>query len=181
MSASRYCSGSEAGRRWSAPYAPATKWNVLQLIDCSALRSIPITGTSSLLWLLLTSHSSLLLQLMEPPVRPPQLRCGFFPSMYLPLLLVLPATFGLQCLLPPYPYFRALYAVPVRQVRGLLTASFRFRLTADTLAVRLCASSLPMRTRDFHPLELAHAGQTKESQHKKQKRFLRWLCLCYSP
>ena len=55
-----------------------------------------------------------------------------------------------------------LYAVPVRQVRGLLTASFRFRLTADTLAVRLCASSLPMRTRDFHPLELAHAGQTKE-------------------
>lgn len=68
----------------------------------------------------------------------------------------------LQCLLPPYPYFRALYAVPVRQVRGLLTASFRFRLTADTLAVRLCASSLPMRTRDFHPLELAHAGQTEK-------------------
>lgn len=32
---------------------------------------------------------------------------------------------------------------------------------ADTLAVRLCASLLPMRTRDFHPLELAHAGQTK--------------------
>ena len=28
--------------------APATKWNVLQLIDCSALCSIPITGTSSL-------------------------------------------------------------------------------------------------------------------------------------
>ena len=34
---------------------------LLQLIDCSALRSIPITGASSLLWLLLTSHSSLLL------------------------------------------------------------------------------------------------------------------------
>ena len=80
---------------------------------------------------------------------------------YPPHLLVLPATFGLQCLLPPYPYFRALYAVPVRQARGLLTASFRFRLTADTLAVRLCASSLPTRTRDLHPLENAHAGQTK--------------------
>ena len=142
-------------------YAPATKWNVLQLIDCSALRSIPITGTSSLLWLLLTSHSSLLLRLMKPPVRPPQLRCELFPSMHLPHVLVLLATLGLQCLLPPYPYFRALYAVPVRQVRGLLAASFRFRLAADTLAVKLCASSLPTHTRDFHPLEFAHAGRTK--------------------
>ena len=135
--------------------------SVLQLIDCSPLCSIPITGTSLLLWALLTSHSSLLLRLMEPPVRPPQLRREFFPSMYLPHLLVLPATFGLQCLLPSYPYFQALYAVSVRQVRGLLTASFRFRLTADTLAVRLCTSSLPACTRDFHPLEFAHAGQTK--------------------
>ena len=124
MSASRYCSGSEAGRRWSAPYAPATKWNVLQLIDCSALRSIPITETSPLLWLLLTSHSSLLLRLMRPSVRPPQLRCVLFPSIYLPHLPVLPAAFGLQCLLPPYLYFRALYAVPVRQARGLPTYSF---------------------------------------------------------
>ena len=82
--------------------------------------------------------------------------------MYLPHLLVLPATFGLQCLLSPYPHFRALYAVSFRQVKGLLTASVRFRHTADTLAVRLCASLLPTRTRDFHPLELAHAGQTKE-------------------
>ena len=164
MSASRYCSGSEAGRRWSAPYAPATKWNVLQLIDCSALRSIPITGTSSLLWLLLTSHSSLLLRLMRPPVRPPQLRCVLFPSIYLPHLPVLPAAFGLQCLLPPYLYFRALYAVPVRQARGLLIASFRFRLTADTLAVQLCASLLPTYTRDLHPLENSHAGQTKSLQ-----------------
>lgn len=30
---------------------------------------------------------------MRPPVRPPQLRCVFFSSMYLPHLLVLPATF----------------------------------------------------------------------------------------
>ena len=75
--------------------------------------------------------------------------------------------FGLQCRLPPYPYFQALYAVPVRQVRGLLTASFRFRLAADTLAVRLCASSLPTRTRDLHPLENAHTGQTnyQEGRH----------------
>ena len=100
-------------------------------------------------------------------MRPPQLRCALFPSMYLPHLLLLPATFGLQCLLPPYPYFRALYAIPVRQVRGLLPASFRFRLAADTLAVRLCASSLPTRTWDFHPLENAHAGQTKSTSKIK--------------
>ena len=62
---------------------------------------------------------------MRPPVRPPRLRCGLFPSIYLPHLLVLPATFGLQRFSPPYPYFPALYVVSVRQVRGLPTASFR--------------------------------------------------------
>ena len=98
---------------------------------------------------------------MRPPVRPPRLRCGLFPSIYLPHLLVLPATFGLRCFLPSYPYFPALYVVSVRQVRGLPTASFRFHLTVNTLAVQLCASSLPTRTRDFHPLEPAHGGRTK--------------------
>ena len=147
----------------STDVAPATKWNVLQLIDCSVLYSIPITGTSSLLRPLLTSHSSLLLRLMKPPVRPPRLRCRLFPSIYLPHLLVLPATFGLQRFLPPYPYFPALYVVSVRQVRGLPTASSRFHLTMDTLAVQLCASSLPTRTRDFHPLEPAHGGRTKKT------------------
>ena len=146
----------------STDVAPATKWNVLQLIDCSPLHSIPITGTSSLLWALLTSHSSLLLRLMRPPVRPPRLRCALFPLIYLPHLLVLPATFGLYRLLPTYPYFPALYVVPVRQAKGLPTASFRFHLTMDTLAVQLCTSSLPTRTRDFHPLERAHGAQTEK-------------------
>ena len=100
---------------------------------------------------------------MRPPVRPPRLRCGLFPSIYLPHLLVLPATFGLRCFLPSYPYFPALYVVSVRQVRGLPTASFRFHLTVNTLAVQLCASSLPTRTRDFHPLEPAHGGRTKNT------------------
>ena len=77
----------------STDVALATKWNVLQLFDCSVLRSIPITETSSLLCPLLTSHSSLLLRLMEPPARPPRLRCALFPLIYLPHLLVLPATF----------------------------------------------------------------------------------------
>ena len=92
----------------STDVAPATKWNVLQLIDCSPLRSIPITGTSSLLWALLTSHSSLLLQLMRPPVRPPRLRRALFSLIYLPHLLVLPATFWTSSLLADLSVFPSL-------------------------------------------------------------------------
>ena len=117
---------------------------------------------SRTLWVLLTSHSSLLLRLMRPSVRPPRLRCWLFPLIYSPHLLVLLTTFGLHLFLQTYPYFPALYAVPVRRTKGLPTASFRFHLTMDTLAVQLCASSLPRRTRDFHPLEPAHGGRTKE-------------------
>ena len=111
-----------------------------------------------------TSHSSLLLRLMRPPVRPPRLRCTLFPLIYLPHLLVLPATFGLHLFEQTYPYFPALYVVPVRQAKGLPTASFRFHLAMDTLAVQLCTSSLPTRTRDFHPLERAHGAQTEKSR-----------------
>ena len=53
----------------SADVAPATKLNVLQLIYRSALHSTPMTGTSSLLWHVLSSQRSLLLRLMRPPVR----------------------------------------------------------------------------------------------------------------
>ena len=56
-------------------------------MNCSALRSVPITGISSLLWLRLTSHSSLLLQLMEPPVRPHGISHQSF-LVYLPNLHV---------------------------------------------------------------------------------------------
>ena len=131
-----------------------------------------LSNVQVLLWVLLTSHSSLLLRLMRPPVRPPRLRCGLFPSIYLPHLLVLPATFGLRCFLPSYPYFPALYVVSVRQVRGLPTASFRFHLTVNTLAVQLCASSLPTRTRDFHPLEPAHGGRTRNRRSAYQSNLL---------
>ena len=158
----------------STGVAPATKWNVLQLIDCSPLRSIPITGTSSLLWALLTSHSSLLLRLMRPPVRPPRLRCALFPLIYPPHLLVLLATFGLHLPLQTYPYFRASYVVSVRRPETLPIggpfnlrnpASFRFHLAMDTLAVQLYTSSLPRRVWDFHPLERAHGAQTKRPIH----------------
>ena len=49
----------------------------------------------------------------------------------------------------------------VRQAKGLPTASFRSHLTMGTHAVQLCTSSLPTRTRDFHPLERAHGEHTK--------------------
>ena len=92
----------------STDVAPATKWNVLQLIDCSPLHSTPITEASSLLWALLTSHSSLLLRLMRPPVRSPRLRCTLFPLIHLPHLLVLPATFWTSSLLADLSVFPSL-------------------------------------------------------------------------
>lgn len=51
----------------------------------------------------------------------------------------------------------------VRRTKSLLTASFRFHFTIDTLAVRLYTSSLPRRVRDLHPLERAHGAQTKKT------------------
>ena len=93
-------------------------------------------------------------------MRPPRLRCTLFPLIYPPHLLVLPATFGLYLRLQTYPYFRALYVISVRRTKSLLTASFRFHLTMNTLAVQLYTSSLPRRVRDFHPLERAHGAQS---------------------
>ena len=99
-------------------------------------------------------------------MRPPRLRCTLFPLIYPPHLLVLPATFGLHLLLQTYPYFRALYVISVRRTKSSLTASFRFHLTMDTLAVQLYTSSLPRRVRDLHPLERAHGAQTKRGDVK---------------
>ena len=103
-------------------------------------------------------------------MRPPRLRCTLFPLIYPPHLLVLPATFGLHLLLQTYPYFRASYVISVRRTKSLPTASFRFHLTMDTLAVRLYTSSLPRRVRDFHPLERAHGAQTKCLHFKRKCR-----------
>ena len=51
--------------------------------------------------------------------------------------------------------------ISVRRTKSLLTASFRFYLTIDTLAVQLYTSLSPRRVRDFHPLERALGAQTK--------------------
>ena len=108
-------------------------------------------------------------------MRPPRLRCTLFPLIYPPHLLLLPATFGLHLFWQTYPYFRALYVISVRRTKGLPTASFRFHLTMDTLAVQLYTSSLPRRVRDFHPLERAHGAQTK-----KPPKVIPWRAFHYT-
>ena len=51
--------------------------------------------------------------------------------------------------------------IPVRRIRVLPPPSFRFRLATDTLGF---GYDLPTagRSRDFHPLERALAGRTKQ-------------------
>ena len=58
-------------------------------------------------------------------------------------------------------HLRMPYAVSVRQVSGLPPASFRSRLAADTLALGYVLGATPC-TRDFHPLERAHAERTTQ-------------------
>ena len=64
-----------------------------------------------------------------------------FPLICLPHLRML-----IPCCYWTFPYVgglsstSALYAISVRQAKGLPTASFRFFLTTDTLAVQLCTS-----------------------------------------
>ena len=68
---------------------------------------------------------------------------------------------GLRLALQSRPLCPAFYAVSVRRLGTLPAASFRFRLTADTLAVRL---TLPTTKRvvDFHHQAIAHGGRTAE-------------------
>ena len=113
-------------------------------------------------------------------MRPPRLRCTLFPLIYPPHLLVLPATLGLHLFWQTYPYFRALYVISVRRTKSLPTASFRFHLTMNTLAVQLYTSSLPRCVRDLHPLERAHGARTKKTRHSPKKcRVTSCYCLFF--
>ena len=69
---------------------------------------------------------------------------------------------GLRLVLQSRPLCPAFYAISVRRLGILPAASFRFRLTADTLAVRL---TLPTTKRvvDFHHQAIAHGGRTATS------------------
>ena len=86
---------------------------------------------------------------------------AFFPTMYLLHLHLgfrVASGFILFC---RFTLLRMPYAVSVRQVSGLPPASFRSRLAADTLALGYVLGATPC-TRDFHPLERAHAERTKK-------------------
>ena len=80
---------------------------------------------------------------------------------------------GLRLVLQPRPLCPAFYAISVRRLGTLPAASFRFRLAADTLAVRL---TLPTTKRvvDFHHQAIAHAGRTRRAATQKGYSFHWW-------
>jgi hypothetical protein len=59
-----------------------------------------------------------------------------------------------------HPLYHASYAVSVRQGGTLPSASFRFHLAMDTLAVRLMVPTA-MPIADFHRQVISHVGRTK--------------------
>ena len=91
----------------------------------------------------------------------------FFPSIYLPHLPhAIPCSYWASTCWAALPSHIAFYAVSVRQARGLPVvslfphpASFRFRLTTDTLAFGFLLPATG-RIRVFHPLETCAAGRT---------------------
>ena len=97
-------------------------------------------------------------------MRPPRLRCTLFPLIYPPHLLgsYKRQLYGFVLFSRLTKRNLASYVISVRRTKSLLTASFRFYLTIDTLAVQLYTSLSPRRVRDFHPLERAHGAQTKK-------------------
>ena len=109
-------------------------------------------------------------------MRPPRLRCTLFSLIYPPHLLgsYKRQLYGFVLFSRLTKRNLASYVISVRRTKSSLTASFRFYLTIDTLAVQLYTSLSPRRVRDFHPLERAHGAQTKNtgSCHKKSCGFL---------
>lgn len=93
----------------------------------------------------------------------------FFPSIYLPHLPhAIPCSYWASTCWAALPSHIAFYAVSVRQARGLPVvslfphpASFRFRLTTDTLAFGYLLPATG-RIRVFHPLETCAAGRTQK-------------------
>ena len=100
-------------------------------------------------------------------MRPPRLRCTLFPLIYPPHLLdsYKRQLYGFVLFSRLTKRNLASYVISVRRTKSLLTASFRFYLTIDTLAVQLYTSLSPRRVRDFHPLERAHGAQTKTTRN----------------
>ena len=95
----------------------------------------------------------------------------FFLSIYLPHLPhAIPCSYWASTWYAALPSHIAFYAVSVRQARGLPVvslfphpASFRFRLTTDTLAFGFLLPATG-RIRVFHPLETCAAGRTPKNR-----------------
>lgn len=100
-------------------------------------------------------------------MRPPRLRCTLFSLIYPPHLLgsYKRQLYGFVLFSRLTKRNLASYVISVRRTKSSLTASFRFYLTIDTLAVQLYTSLSPRRVRDFHPLERAHGAQTKNKAY----------------
>ena len=134
----------------------------------------------SVLWPLLTSHSSLLLRtffrirLLHAPVRPPRVRTKSFPSstcrIYVHRFRVVT---GLRPMLRPYPRcppcMRFLFVRPrvCLQLPSDSTSQWTPLLFSYALPTTGCA-------RDFHPLDFAHAGRTTKTTCRNRS-----FCFCY--
>ena len=68
---------------------------------------------------------------------------------------------GLRLVLQPYPQFVP-DAISVRQAGDLPPPSFILHLAMDALGLG-CTLPATGHARDFHPLDYAHAGRTKQS------------------
>ncbi len=85
-------------------------------------------------------------------------------------LCMIPCSYWASTSMAALPSCITLYAVPVRQARGLPVsfffpphpASFRFRLATDTLAFGYLLPATG-RIRVFHPLETCAAGRTMKN------------------
>ena len=72
---------------------------------------------------------------------------------------------GLRLVWQPCPLCPAIFAISVRRLGTLSSASFRFRLATDILAVRLTPPTTK-RVVDFHHQAIAHAGRTIKARHR---------------
>jgi len=106
----------------------------------------------------------------------------FFPSIHLPhLSRMIPCSYWALACVAVLPSCVTSYVVSVRQARGLPVvslfphpASFRFRLTADTLAFG-CILPTTGRIRDFHPLETCAARRTTKKRRHDDASCVRCL------
>ena len=142
-------------------------FRLIRTNDCSALPVFfPGTMASADFSQFVVTTHFFRIRLLNAPERPPRVRTKSFASstcrIYVHRFRV---AIGLQPLWRPHPRCPP-DAISVRQVKGLLTASFRFHLTMDTLAVQLCASRHRVRS-GLSPVRLRPC----RAHHKTRKHY----------